>query len=114
VSEGGLAVAIVECCVAVDDPRRMIGAQVGLPAGPDDVATTLFGEAPSRVVVSVPASALADVKRLAHDHGVPCFELGTTGGDRIVIGRAGDKIVDVSCTEARDARESCLERIVGA
>ena len=44
---------------------------------------------------------------------MPSFELGTTGGDRISIGRAGDKLVDVSCVEARDARESCLERIIG-
>ncbi len=113
VAEGGLAVAIVECCVAVDDVRAMVGAQVGLPAGADDVATTLFGEAPSRVVVSVPASAMAEFRKLVDAHGVPCFELGTTGGDRIVIGRAGTKIVDVSCAESRAARESCLERIVG-
>jgi len=114
VAEGGLAVAISECCVAVDDPRGVVGAQVGLPAGPDDVATTLFGEAPSRVVAAVPDSALVAVRKLAESHGVPCFELGTTGGDRIVIGRAGTKIVDVSVAEARDARESCLERVIGA
>ena len=50
VAEGGLAVALAECCLAGE-----IGAQVALPEGVE-----LFAEAPGQAfVVSGPAQALA-------------------------------------------------------
>ncbi|MGH7934211.1 MAG: phosphoribosylformylglycinamidine synthase subunit PurL [Candidatus Binataceae bacterium] len=57
VSEGGLAVAIVEACF---NPDRLMGAEVDL--GKDGGVEDLFGEGPSTVIVSAPADNL-DVLR---------------------------------------------------
>src|SRR5690606_14943365 len=84
VSEGGLAVALVECCD--------VGATIALPESGDDLALALFGEGPSRVIVT--ARPGAEIR--AHAGDLPCTKLGTTGGDRLVISRAGTAVVDLS------------------
>jgi len=76
-SEGGLAVALAECCMTNGD--AMLGATIELPVS----AAALFGETQSRVVLSVtPANA---TKILAA--GLPVTRLGVVGGDALQIGR---------------------------
>jgi phosphoribosylformylglycinamidine synthase len=82
-SEGGLAVALAECCFDAG-----VGARVSLP-GPTD-AEALFGEAPSRVIVSVSPNRLPELKARAEAARLPITELGETGGDRLVIAPAVD------------------------
>ncbi len=40
--------------------------------------------------------------------------MGTTGGARLRILTGGSVVIDVDLSRARDARERCLEAIVGA
>ena len=110
VSEGGLAVTLAECCAAVDDELRMIGAEIRLAASG---ANALFGEAPTRVVISAPPANAAEIARSAEAAGVPLERLGTTGGDRLILEGPSGPIVNVSLAAARRARETCLEPIVG-
>jgi phosphoribosylformylglycinamidine synthase len=113
VSDGGLAVALAECCAATDDPERMVGAEVTL-AGAEPLAAALFGEAPSRVIVSAAPGDAAEIERRAAARGVPARVLGSTGGRRLTIARGGDVPVSIELAALRDARERCLESIVGA
>ncbi|MBX3172857.1 MAG: phosphoribosylformylglycinamidine synthase subunit PurL [Gemmatimonadaceae bacterium] len=72
-SEGGLAVALTESCIA--DRTAPLGANVDLGAWASlKTRALLFGEAQGRVVVStaVPAEVLAVAKR----HGVPAQVIG--------------------------------------
>ncbi len=78
-SEGGLAVALAECVLA-----QRVGAELAIPLIPSPVAA-LFGEAPSRIVVSIPARVQEEFNELARDGGVPITILGRTGGDRLRI-----------------------------
>jgi phosphoribosylformylglycinamidine synthase len=88
IAEGGLAVALAECCIA-----GAIGARVTLPE-----EFELFGEAPGRgFVVSGPEHALA-----AHT------VIGSVGGEELEI--AGKLKVPVS--ELRAAREDGLAEFV--
>ena len=74
-SEGGLAVALAECCIAGG-----IGFQGTLSvSGRWDAA--LFGEDQSRFVVSVPPGRHADLDRICLAEGVPAAMLGRVGGD---------------------------------
>jgi phosphoribosylformylglycinamidine synthase len=117
VAEGGLGVALAECCVSGDDPRRMVGAQIVIPgaddAGFDGAAAALFGEAPSRIVVTAAAERREEIERRAAAHGVPLEVLGTTGGAKLQIARGGEDLVDVGLAELREARERALEPVVG-
>jgi phosphoribosylformylglycinamidine synthase len=115
ISDGGFAVAIAECISATDDERAMVGAQVDISGGDCSEAELLFGEAPSRVIVS--SSSTADMGRfyeVARAHGVTVETIGVTGGLELLIRRGGRALVQLAATTLRDARERCLDSIVGA
>jgi phosphoribosylformylglycinamidine synthase len=80
VSEGGLAVALAECCFTGPQP---VGAELTLPDAGLRPDALLFGESPGRVVV---ASADPDgLTALAARHGVPIHRIGRTGGARLSV-----------------------------
>lgn len=83
-SEGGLAVALAECCVA--DRTRPMGAMVDLSAWSAlPQRALLFGEAQGRVVVSTSNSAA--VLATAQKHGVPARVIG-----KVAVASAGLQI----------------------
>jgi phosphoribosylformylglycinamidine synthase len=82
-SDGGLSVALAECCVSAPDTRR--GAVVRLPLDALRRDALLFGESQSRVVLSVKPEMVDQVLNRAWDSGIPAMKIGTVGGDRFVI-----------------------------
>ena len=52
-------------------------------------AVDLFGESPSRIVVSCRSADVPELLTLGAGHGVPVEALGVVGGDRLVIDLAG-------------------------
>jgi phosphoribosylformylglycinamidine synthase len=121
VSGGGLAVALAEASFWGD-----LGASLRLPIV-HSPAVDLFGESPSRIVVSVRPDDLAAVEGLAAEHGVPLAPLGEVGGDRLVIELAGGRAtgaaeergsrvadaVDVAIADLRHAWDQGLARGLG-
>jgi len=95
VSAGGLAVALAEMAV-----RSGVGFRV---SGFTDHAA-LFGEGPSRVVLSVPGAALERVLDLARSGDVPARVIGEAGGDRIVF----EGLLDVGVHETAAAWRGSL------
>jgi len=73
----------------VTGASRGIGAAVVLPGGPR-LDTTLFGEAPSRIVVSLAERDGPQLLALAAEWNVPVTVLGRTGGTRLEISVAED------------------------
>ncbi len=76
-SEGGLAVALAECCLA-----GRLGCRVTLPQDP---FTLLFSESPARAVVAVRPGREAAFAALCGRYGVPTTALGATGGDSLEV-----------------------------
>ena len=79
VSGGGLAVALAECAMWGD-----VGATVRI-AVDHSPAVDLFGESPSRLVLTCRPRYAAALELLARQHGLPVATVGTVGGDRLVI-----------------------------
>ena len=77
VSDGGLAVALAECCLA-----GRVGCQISLPGDP---FPALFSESPSRAVAEIAPGAEAAFAALCGREGVPLTELGIVGGDRLEV-----------------------------
>ena len=103
-SEGGMAVALAESCMAGG-----VGADVHLHDDLHPVAS-LFGETQSRIVVSVSADdADAFVDHLVGAQ-VPYAVIGTVGGDRLTICER----LTLSLDELRDAYIPALEAAVHA
>ncbi|HYN68969.1 MAG TPA: phosphoribosylformylglycinamidine synthase subunit PurL [Candidatus Eisenbacteria bacterium] len=121
VSGGGFAVALAEA--AIWGGR---GALVRLPIG-SSPAVDLFGESPSRLVVSATPRHVPAVVLLARQHGLPVEQIGTVGGARLVVeltgsgatgaaeergSRVADSI-DVPLPNLRHAWEHGLARALG-
>jgi phosphoribosylformylglycinamidine synthase II len=106
-SDGGLAVAAAECCIAAD-----LGADLQLPAGSDRCDRLLFAEGGARVLVSVPAAAAtAWATALAGATGVPATDLGcVTAGPGLRISQAGLPLLDRPLADLRHTWEEAIPR----
>jgi phosphoribosylformylglycinamidine synthase len=82
VSDGGLAVALAESCVA--GPEKPLGAAVRLE-GSMRADALLFGESQSRIVVSLKKANLKRLKEIAGRTGAPLEVIGQVGGARLNI-----------------------------
>jgi phosphoribosylformylglycinamidine synthase len=78
-SDGGLAIALAECCLT-----GQLGCRIGLPAGADPF-TWLFSESPARAVAAVIPGREPAFAAVCASHGVPTAELGTAGGDHVEV-----------------------------
>jgi phosphoribosylformylglycinamidine synthase len=82
VAEGGLAVALAEACIT--RPEGVLGARVTL-SGEMRPDALLFGESQSRVLVSLPHTALPRLQELARAVNLPLIVLGEVGGTDLDI-----------------------------
>ena len=89
-SDGGLAVALAESCIAGG-----LGAQVILPGYPRP-ELPLFGEGSSRAIVSVEGAARERLLELAAKLKVPLLPLGEVGGDKLVIRVGLEQMVEAT------------------
>ncbi len=101
-SEGGVAVALAECCLGGG-----IGADLALD---DDLVpvASLFSETQSRIVVTVAEDNADGLIEILLQDEVPYSVIGTVGGERLSI---EDKI-DLDVEEMRLAWEPALECLV--
>ncbi len=76
-SDGGLAVALAESCLAGGH-----GCRVSLPG---DEFTFLFSESAARMVVAVAPGSEAEFAGLCATHGVPATPLGTVAGTSLEV-----------------------------
>jgi hypothetical protein len=90
-------------------------------------AVELFGESPSRILLSCRPRHAPALVLLARQHGLPIEELGVVGGERMVIELAGSgatgaaeergsrvaDALDVPLAELRHAWDQGLNRALG-
>jgi len=97
-SDGGLAVALAECCFSSLN-RSGIGAEIVLPETSLSSASALFSETPSRIILSFPASSLAAIQDLAGRANCPLTIIGRVGGNRLHIKIGEAEAVSVKVDE---------------
>jgi phosphoribosylformylglycinamidine synthase len=121
VSAGGLAVAVAEGTI-----WGGLGARLRLPVG-GSPAVELFGESPSRLVVTARPRHVPALELLARQFGLPVETLGVVGGDRLVIEMTGHgatgaaeergsriaDALDVAAADLRHAWDHGLARALG-
>ena len=108
-SEGGLAVALAESSVSGTRTGAAVGCDVTVERG-RRLDETLFGEGPSRVVVSVEAARQREFEALMAESAIPWRWIGTTGGERLTVRAAGRVVVDVAVDRIEHAWRSGFER----
>ena len=100
-ADGGLAVALAESCFSSLN-RSGVGAEIdasevdteSLPA-----TAVLYGESPSRIILSFPRSSLALIEDLASRANCPITILGQVGGDRLRIRIADEEVISAAVSE---------------
>jgi len=82
VSNGGLAVALAECCIG--GPDKPLGVRVETH---EMIRTDalLFSESQSRIIVSLKETHLERLQELAEQHRVPLLVIGAVGGSRLAL-----------------------------
>ena len=102
-SDGGLAVALSE------SSTYAIGAKVTVP-GSGRAEFALFGEAPSRILVSVSDAGRA--REIAAKFQVECPAIGVTMKERLQIGYDSKMLIDLSTSDLQQAFDSSLPRLL--
>jgi phosphoribosylformylglycinamidine synthase subunit PurL len=98
-SDGGLAVALAECCF---NPGKCFGAEIDFSHRPmgdaertsqadqrhashSEAATVLFNESQSRIIISVAPEHVEKAMAMFRERDTPFQTLGTVGGDELCI-----------------------------
>jgi len=104
-SDGGLAVALAECCIS--DREHQIGATIDFKSDirPDCL---LFGESQSRIIVSCAPKMAAAIAEICSRLSVPTAVIGKVGDNRLTIG----KLVDLPIDELSDTWYNALPRMM--
>jgi phosphoribosylformylglycinamidine synthase II len=116
-SDGGLAVALAECCVS--NPGNPLGAVIKLNPHGLRRDALLFGESQSRVILSVSPSQVDTVLSKAAESHVPAAVIGTVGGQKLSIEVEADRYgpairVDADVNRLHDTWAHSLERILNS
>ena len=110
-SEGGLAVAIAECCFSSLN-HEASGATIELTANGLSREALLFGESPSRIVISFAAENLDKVREIA---GACPFEvIGRVEDDVLKFSIDGKQVISSPVSELEGYWESSLEKTLHA
>ena len=107
-SEGGLAVALAECCF---NPVGPLGAEVDLAASGLRHDEALFNESQSRIILSVAQDKADEVRQKLERTGVAFTILGSVGGEELRI-RVSDQIYGWDVTELHDGWFNSIARAV--
>jgi phosphoribosylformylglycinamidine (FGAM) synthase-like enzyme len=104
-SEGGLAVALAECCFDISpDPKESLGLEADLNTLNGRLDFVLFAENQSRAVVSCRAADAGKVEAEAKKLDVELMKLGTVVKEKFVI----KGMVDLPVSELRKAWEEAI------
>ncbi len=107
-AEGGVAVTLAESCLTGPDA---VGCSVAL-AGAGRADLTLFGEGPSRVVVSVEPGRVLAFEALMAESAIAWRWIGTTGGERVRIALGAATVIDADLDDLERAWRRGFERHV--
>ena len=115
-SEGGLAVALAECCFS---PDRLLGAEIGLenrgcagdtPAS-TDAATVLFNEAQSRIIISCDPKNTERVLSELKSKNIPHAQIGSVITDSLRV-TVNDENLSWRVAELHDLWWNSIRRAV--
>lgn len=107
IAEGGIAVAIAECCIA--ERNNIVGCNITYNYEfRKDI--DLFSETQSRIIISASKENGQTISEICKVNNVPFNKIGLTGGKRIII----NSEINIELESAIEAYYQKLERIMTA
>ncbi len=115
-SDGGLAVALAECCFSPQTAEgQFLGATIQLAPSGLRFDALLFGESPSRVIISVSPEHVEQVLAFTKEKHVPAADVGEVGTGTLLI-QCGDdslnpeSIINLAVSDLFESWHDSLER----
>jgi phosphoribosylformylglycinamidine synthase len=102
-AEGGLAVALAECCISGEN---MMGANIELDGSGIRRDALLFGESQSRIILTVKKEHLDRLEEIASEKGAPLEVIGEVGGEHLLI----DDSINLDIKELHSAWQSAIDQ----
>ena len=108
-TEGGLAVALSECCFRGSDDA--VGCEVEITES-FRADAALFGETQSRIIISAAKDNTEKLAEIAGRHGVPFRVMGRVGGGSLVIRRDGQSLIDAPASSLKKAWQEAIPKML--
>ncbi len=114
-SDGGLAVTLAESCFSHQATRdKPSGATIRLDSNGLRTDALLFGESPSRILLSISPVHAERVMAVAREHDVPAQDIGTVGGDHLMVRVNEQPMIDMPVAELFEQWSRSLESKLSA
>ena len=107
-ADGGLAVSLAESAIHGD-----LGADIDLPATDARLDAVLFGEAQSRVVLSVAPDAADAVRQRCAEAGAQATAIGAVTDGPLVVSMGGAEVLSLAVDALRQPYESAIPDAMG-
>ncbi len=107
-SDGGMAVAIAESCFSSLN-RDAFGAKILLSNKDIAAESILFGETPSRIVISFSPEKLSEIENIAKEHDCPFAIIGKVSGEDFQVKINERTEISAPISDLETAWKSSLE-----
>jgi phosphoribosylformylglycinamidine synthase II len=111
-ADGGLAVALAECCFS-SPGKEAIGGEVDLK-GTLNSTTLLFSESPSRIIISFDPESLDSIRQICVTHDVPFAVLGEVSGNELKISLNSAPTISAAVADLESTWRNALLRSLKA
>ena len=109
-SEGGLAVALAECCIS--NRENMIGVVIDNLNFDVRKDAVLFGESQSRILLSCNKRSVDNIRSIATKFNAPFQIIGRTGGEKFKILALGDELINISLEKLSKEWKDSLQSLI--
>lgn len=109
-SEGGLAVALSECCIS--DKENMVGAIIDGLTYDGRADAVIFGESQSRIVLSCPGKSVDKIRDIAKEFATPFQVIGKTGGKELKMLDADKEVINLPLERMYDKWVNSLQSLI--
>ena len=107
-SEGGLAVALAECCISNKD--KMIGANINSLNYDMRLDALLFGESQSRIILSCSRDSVGKLRKIALEFKAPFYVIGKTCGRVLRILNDTEELIYLSLEDLNEEWRGSLKK----
>lgn len=104
-SEGGLAVALAECCISNQEIQKGVAVSLDYNIREDAL---LFGESQSRIIISCSPENVEKILDIFKRNSIPCSEIGTVGGSLLKI----NDLVDIDLGTITDVYFNAMHHLM--
>ncbi|MHB8174467.1 MAG: phosphoribosylformylglycinamidine synthase subunit PurL, partial [Nitrospirota bacterium] len=113
-AEGGLAVALAECCFKGE--AEPVGCEVLMPVdrleGNIRRDALLFGESQSRIIISAKPGDAGRVAEIMSQYGVPCRTIGKVGGSDLNISVCDNEEINQPVKRLKELWREAIPKIL--